>query len=453
MRQAPRQVTFVDLFAGLGGFHVGLSRQKHVRTKCVFACEIDEDLGAHYEVNFNRPCAGDITDVDERDVPPHELLCAGFPCQPFSKAGEQKGLSCGLNGKLFEDHLLRIVRHHRPPLLFLENVPNLARHDEGRTWERMRSLLEREDLGYQVGWRVLSPHRYGMPHVRERMYIVASRVGERLGSFRWPRESQRVPSIYDVLEDNPEDARPLPDHYVAAMDVWNEFLKKFPKNHQLPSYPIWAMEFGADYPASNDKGFPGLLTERQLFRYRGSFGHPLSIIPNGERFWSLPSYAQEPTFPRWKQTFIRQNRELYAENRSWIRGWKRQLEQFAPSLQKLEWNCKGERRDIWRHVIQFRASGIRVKRTTAAPALIAMTTTQVPVIAAYRRYMTARECAALQCLESLEELPASNGRAFRALGNAVNAEMVRRISSQLFKVTPLHVLFGKRSQPCRRRIS
>ena len=122
---------------------------------------------------------------------------------------------------------------------------------------------------------------------------------------------------------------------------------------------------------------------------------------------------------------------LYDKNRKWIDKWKESILCFPPSLQKLEWNCKGEDRNIWKYIIQFRASGVQIKRQTTAPSLVAMTTTQVPIIGWERRYMTPRECAKIQSLGSLVHLPAASSRAFKALGNAVNAEIIYKIGKNL----------------------
>jgi len=151
----------------------------------------------------------------------------------------------------------------------------------------------------------------------------------------------------------------------------------------------------------------------------------------------LPSYARErrKSFPNWKIQFIRQNREFFARHKKWIKSWLPTIKDFSPSHQKLEWNCKGEERDIWKYVIQFRASGVRVKRPTTAPSLIAMTTTQVPIIAWEKRYMTPRECARLQSMQGLKHLPSGSTRAFKALGNAVNVEIVRMVAASLLSAS------------------
>nr|WP_275577139.1 DNA cytosine methyltransferase [Dyella flava] len=136
-------------------------------------------------------------------------------------------------------------------------------------------------------------------------------------------------------------------------------------------------------------------------------------------------------FPKWKKDFIRQNRQFYEENKSWIDPWLPSILEFPSSLQKLEWNIQGGDQDLWKYVLQFRASGVRVKRRTTAPSLIAMTDTQVPIIGWQKRYMTPRECARLQSMHTLKELPESQTQAFHALGNAVNSKVVERVASAL----------------------
>lgn len=415
------RLRFADMFAGLGGFHVGLTRLGH---RCVFACESDERLRDLYQLNFGLQPHFDIRKLRSDRIPEHDILCAGFPCQPFSKAGEQLGLACTKDGDLFR-HLLRVIKYHRPKFLLLENVANLARHCQGKTYKRMREKLER--LGYEVDQRVLSPHRFGIPQLRDRLFIVACIDG--LRDFQWVTGNGRKPSIFDVLDDNPIQAKLLPDHYQRCLAAWQQFLDLFPSSEGLPSYPIWSMEFGADYPFESTT--PAQLSTRALARYRGSHGRPLRELSPEQRLIGLPSYAQQKEFPPWKQQFIRQNREFYARHRKWISKWMSHILEFPPSLQKLEWNCKGERRQLSDHILQFRASGVRVKRSTTAPALIAMTTTQVPIIAGQERYMTVHECSRLQGMGNLKHLPEADTRAYRALGNAVNADLVEIIAESL----------------------
>lgn len=428
--------TFIDLFAGLGGFHLALGR---LGGKCVFAAEWKDHLRDLYEVNHGIRPVGDITKVNIDEVPKHDVLTAGFPCQPFSKAGEQLGFECTKQGGLFFD-VAKILAARKPSFFILENVPNLLKHDDGRTWTKIQKILGAEGLGYYIDAEKYSPHNFGVPQIRERVYIVGSL--EPLTSFKWPERSEEETSIETVLDHAPEDAKKLSPQVLDCLNVWSDFLEACPEGVNLPSFPLWSMEWGATYPYESETPFARKirLGAEGLAGFSGSHGIKLGHKTTLEERWAaLPSHArtEQLVFPKWKQTFIRQNREFFAQNRDWITPWRSKILKFPSSLQKLEWNIQGGRQDLWDYVIQFRASGVRVKRRNTAPSLIAMTDTQVPIIAWEKRYMTPRECARLQSMQSLKCLPSRAALAFQALGNAVNTEVVEKVASRLLDSSSL----------------
>ncbi|MEI9538245.1 DNA (cytosine-5-)-methyltransferase [Enterobacter cancerogenus] len=431
--ESEKTFKFIDLFAGLGGFHLALAK---LGGNCVFAAEWKANLQDLYFHNFGLRPEGDITKVHAEDVPEHDVLTAGFPCQPFSKAGDQLGFECTKQGGLFFN-VVEILEKKRPNYFILENVPNLLKHDDGKTWSKIQKLLGKEGIGYNIKATKLSPHNFGIPQIRERVYIVGSL--ESLDNFSWPETTNKETNIESILDDSPEDAKKLSQQVTECLEIWNDFLTAAPKDIELPSFPLWSMEWGATYPFENETPYAKKLRLglNGLKGFRGNHGKRIGYLKTLEERWNnLPSYArtEEFKFPKWKINFIKQNRRFYSDNKEWIDAWMPKILKFPSSLQKLEWNVHGGERNIWKYVIQFRASGVRVKRKTTAPSLIAMTDTQVPIIAWQKRYMTPNECARLQSMEELKSLPASPTQAFQALGNAVNSKVVESVARALLSI-------------------
>ena len=204
------KVSFIDLFCGVGGFRYGLNSSS---SQCVFSSDIDPDAREIYTQNWGEQPAGDIVEVEVDDIPAHDVLCGGFPCQPFSISGNQGGFEDARGTLLHE--ILRIARHHQPSVLFLENVKNFLSHAGGETLAKTIELLNR--AGYQVHYSLLNASRYGVAQKRERVYFVCFRKELGIEDFSFPVPSDEDVAVEDILL--PKGDRRLDDLIIERSDL------------------------------------------------------------------------------------------------------------------------------------------------------------------------------------------------------------------------------------------
>jgi DNA (cytosine-5)-methyltransferase 1 len=188
-------IKFIDLFAGIGGFRLSL---ESFGAKCVFSCEINKYSCLTYEKNFDSNPYSDIRQIKPSEISKHDILCAGFPCQAFSISGKQKGLNDLRSDVIFS--LFKIIEYQRPAILFLENVPNLLKHDKGKTFDFIVKQLE--SLNYQVEYQILDASNYQLPQSRKRLFIVAFNRNVFLSPLKYsfPTSLPQQKTVKDILE-------------------------------------------------------------------------------------------------------------------------------------------------------------------------------------------------------------------------------------------------------------
>jgi len=382
---------FIDLFCGIGGFHIALEKAGH---ECVLACDIDKDCRLIYKKNFNMTPLGDINDIKIKDIPDFDILCAGFPCQPFSHAGTQKGFEES-RGTLFFN-ICKILKKKSPSYFILENVKNLYTHNKGKTWNIIYNSLI--DLGYKTYKKpiIANPLHFGIPQNRDRVFIIG--IKKDIGKLpKYPIYKKVKTDINDIIQSNDElkdiiDKISLNKKDISVLKLWNDFILYFKnKLDKLPGFPLWSSEWN-----ENDDNIDDL--------------------------------------PEWKQKIIKKNKEFYQEHQKFINEWletANENKNFTGSKTKLEWQCaKFEKDDsIWTLLFQFRPSGIRMKRSLYSPALVAMN--QIVYIGSKKRKLSPREVARLQSYPDSYIINENMNKAYKQFGNSVNIKVVSKILKHL----------------------
>ena len=210
-----RGKSFIDLFCGIGGFHMALGSYG---AKCIFASDINASASHVYYENFGIQPKGDIKCIKNLDIPKHDILCAGFPCQPFSISGNQYGFS-EENGKLFFE-VYRLARYHKPKLIILENVKNLLYHNNGKTINIIEQRLE--SIGYSIYKEVLCATDFSVPQARKRVYIIAFRKDLNVQNFNFPSSKGKLKVVGDILDDNVDQKYFISNPYIIRDDNIND---------------------------------------------------------------------------------------------------------------------------------------------------------------------------------------------------------------------------------------
>jgi DNA (cytosine-5)-methyltransferase 1 len=387
------KIKFIDLFCGIGGFHQALNKYN---SECVLACDIDDKCREVYELNYGIKPEKNIKDINEKNIPDFDVLCAGFPCQSFSNGGKKKSLNDS-RGTLFED-ILRIANEKKPKFMFLENVKHIKKIDNGNTFNHIVKRIN--ETGYYVNNKdtifELSPHNLGIPQQRERVIFVCIRNdiydSNKTIDFKLPNKKINLDKIIEK-NTNLTNKYKIPKDIENILNIWDEMIKVFNVNETL-SPTILCNEFYKNY---TDEEFNNL--------------------------------------PLWKKDYIKKNKPLYEKYKKYWDKWYEDNKEIIQKKEingKLEWQAgkKKENDTIWNYFIQLRQSGIRVKKTNYFPTLVAIV--QTPIYAKEKRYITPRECARLQSFPENFIIHTNDNIAYKQFGNAVNVDVISYIIDLVF---------------------
>lgn len=383
---------FIDLFCGIGGFHQALKRINPLM-ECVLACDIDKDCRQTYFANYNMMPVEDVKKINENTLVDFDIICAGFPCQAFSNGGKKKCFE-DERGLLF-DEIMRIAKAKKPKFMFLENVKHILKVSDGKVIEYIKKRIA--EVGYHLQLFQISPHNYGIPQQRERVYFVCVRNDIYGGDIILDKPNKKI-KFEDYLDkkDDIDDKYFVKGDILNVLECWDEIIKEM---------------------AVGEKISPTIMINNAFENYTDAEGIVLF-----------------KSFPDWKRDYITKNRPLikkYPLFEEWYAKHSELLKK-REIYGKLEWQTGPikENDSIFNHFIQVRQSGIRVKKGNYFPTLVAIS--QIPIYGKERRYITPRECARLQSFPDTFIL-ADDKKSYKQLGNSVNVDNVYTVISSTLK--------------------
>ena len=396
---------FIDLCCGVGGFHQALSK---LGMECVLASDIDKDCQIVYENNYNIKPHGDLKNIVIRDIPSFDVLCAGFPCQPFSKAGAQNGFKDD-RGNIFFD-ICNIIEYHKPAYIILENVRNFASHDNGNTWDVIKSKIN--DLNYFTYEKpvILNTLYFGVPQSRERVVIMCKR--KNLGALPdmpvISKKNIKKTSLSSIIQQRVHKQYNISKKLQITEKVWNEFLEILNEhNIDIPKFPIWTDWWDSD----------GENTSVTKYDKKKTDDENKKIVKKKQKDFYIK-------YKNW----IDKNRDFYKNNRDLLNPWivkSRSNSEWIGAVRKMEWQTGVNKLTMKNVLWSPRGSGVRIKNIDYSPTLVAMTS-MIPIYGPQSRHLTPRECARLQSFPDNFMIHENDKIAYKQFGNAVNVIMIEK---------------------------
>jgi len=379
-----KKIKYIDLFCGIGGFHQAMDKLD--RTKCVLSCDIDKFCRENYHLNYGIEPHPNVKNINPENIEDFDIICGGFPCQAFSNAGKKKTFNDD-RGLLF-DEIIRIAKNKKPKFMFLENVKHILKVDNKKVIEYIKKSID--DNGYHLQLFQISPHQYGIPQQRERVYFVCIRKDIYNGvDIKLPINNTNV-SFTDFL-DKKEDIDNkyfIDGDILKCLEAWDEMIKVFEIDEKIS---------------------------------------PTIMINEHYNNHTQQQYNQYAT---WRQDYIKANKPLITKYKDKWDLWYTKHKDILTKREiygKLEWQVgKIKPNDsIFNYFIQIRQSGIRVKKATYFPTLVAIS--QIPIYGKEKRYITPKECARLQSFPDSYKMDPNDKHSYKQFGNAVNVDNVYTI--------------------------